>query len=104
MLPRIIHGFTLIEILVALLIFSIIGAISSQFTGQAVVLIEFCWRERGLILQPDQSHSITCVADLADRRVEAILDGGILEIEWRDDDHVTMTGPFATSFRGRVLV
>jgi len=48
-----------------------VGAISSQFTGQAVVLIEFCWRERGLILQPDQSHSITCVADLADRRVVA---------------------------------
>ncbi len=37
---------------------------------------------------------------LTGRRVETRLDGGSLVIEWRDDDHVTMTGPAAISFTG----
>jgi len=37
---------------------------------------------------------------LTGRRVEVILDGGPLTIEWRDDGHVLMTGPVATSFEG----
>ena len=37
---------------------------------------------------------------LMGRRVEVILDGGPLEIEWRDDGQVEMTGPVATSFKG----
>jgi diaminopimelate epimerase len=39
---------------------------------------------------------------LTDRKVELILDGGSLFIEWRDDNHVLMTGPAAFPFRGRV--
>lgn len=40
---------------------------------------------------------------LTDRKVELMLDGGTLTIEWRQDDgHVLMTGPTATPFRGRV--
>ena len=27
-------------------------------------------------------------------------DGGVLELEWRADGHVLMTGPVATSFTG----
>jgi diaminopimelate epimerase len=38
---------------------------------------------------------------LADRRAEVQLDGGALEIEWRGDGHVMMTGPAALSFEGR---
>lgn len=34
------------------------------------------------------------------RRVAVTLDGGVLDIEWRDDGHVLMTGPVATSFAG----
>ena len=34
------------------------------------------------------------------RRVAVTLDGGVLQIEWRDDGHVLMTGPVATSFAG----
>lgn len=34
------------------------------------------------------------------RRVAVTLDGGVLNIEWRDDGHVLMTGPVATSFAG----
>jgi diaminopimelate epimerase len=37
---------------------------------------------------------------LTDRRAEVILDGGPLDIEWRDDGHVIMTGPVALSFTG----
>ena len=37
---------------------------------------------------------------LTERCVEVQLDGGPLSIEWRDDDHVIMTGPTAISFSG----
>ena len=40
---------------------------------------------------------------LTDRKVELVLDGGSLIIEWREvDDHVLMTGPTAMPFRGRL--
>jgi diaminopimelate epimerase len=39
---------------------------------------------------------------LANRKVELVLDGGSLSIDWRDDDHVYMTGPTAMPFRGFV--
>jgi diaminopimelate epimerase len=37
---------------------------------------------------------------LTGRKAEVILDGGALEIEWREDGHVFMTGPVAVSFSG----
>ena len=38
---------------------------------------------------------------LAERKAELTLDGGTLEIEWREaDGHVLLTGPVATSFSG----
>jgi diaminopimelate epimerase len=39
---------------------------------------------------------------LAERRASVVVDGGVLEIAWRDDDHVLMTGPVATSYQGHV--
>ena len=36
----------------------------------------------------------------AGRKVTVVLDGGPLEIEWRADGHVLMTGPVAISFSG----
>lgn len=40
---------------------------------------------------------------LTGRKVKVELDGGVLDIEWReDDDHVLMTGPAALSFKGEV--
>jgi diaminopimelate epimerase len=41
---------------------------------------------------------------LTHRRAMVIVDGGTLEIEWRDDGHVLMTGPTATAFRGQVAL
>jgi diaminopimelate epimerase len=37
---------------------------------------------------------------LAERKAEIVADGGALEIEWRADGHVLMTGPVAVSFTG----
>ena len=37
---------------------------------------------------------------LTERKVTVIADGGPLEIEWRADGHVLMTGPAAVSFSG----
>jgi diaminopimelate epimerase len=38
---------------------------------------------------------------LAERNAEIILDGGSLDIEWREDGHVLMTGPATLVFEGR---
>lgn len=40
-------------------------------------------------------------AGLTDRKVTVTLPGGDLAIEWREDDHVLMTGPIAYEFEGR---
>ncbi|HAA92602.1 MAG TPA: diaminopimelate epimerase, partial [Rhodospirillaceae bacterium] len=41
--------------------------------------------------------------ELAGRKVVLDLDGGQLDIEWREaDSHVLMTGPVATSFTGEI--
>jgi diaminopimelate epimerase len=37
---------------------------------------------------------------LVDRRVTVTLPGGALDIEWREDGEIVMTGPAAESFRG----
>ncbi|HET6307258.1 MAG TPA: diaminopimelate epimerase [Rhodopila sp.] len=39
---------------------------------------------------------------LTQRRAKIIVDGGTLEIIWREDGHVLMTGPVAMAFRGEV--
>lgn len=39
---------------------------------------------------------------LTGRRAAVAMDGGILEIEWREDDHVLMTGPVATAYTGSI--
>jgi diaminopimelate epimerase len=39
---------------------------------------------------------------LVARRATVVVDGGELQIEWRDDGHVLMTGPVATAFTGAV--
>jgi diaminopimelate epimerase len=38
---------------------------------------------------------------LTDRNVAVTLPGGDLGIEWREDDHVLMTGPIEYEFEGR---
>ncbi len=41
--------------------------------------------------------------DLAARKLEVVLDGGTLAIEWRaSDDHIVMTGPTTLVYRGEI--
>jgi len=39
---------------------------------------------------------------LTGRRADVVLDGGTLAIEWLENNHVLMTGPWATSFQGEI--
>jgi diaminopimelate epimerase len=39
---------------------------------------------------------------LTGRAATIVVDGGELEIAWREDGHVLMTGPVATAFTGTV--
>lgn len=39
---------------------------------------------------------------LTDRKVRIVLDGGALDIEWRADNHVLMTGPTELNFTGEL--
>jgi diaminopimelate epimerase len=41
---------------------------------------------------------------LTHRRAQVIVDGGTLTIEWREDNHVLMTGPAVTAFRGEITL
>jgi diaminopimelate epimerase len=47
--------------------------------------------------------AVVCAARIGrtDRKVTVTLPGGDLAIEWREDDHVLMTGPIAYEFEGR---
>lgn len=39
---------------------------------------------------------------LSQRKAKILMDGGELEIEWRDDNHLYMTGPAAIAFEGEI--
>jgi diaminopimelate epimerase len=61
----------------------------------------------GITLACGTGAAATAVAahrkGLTNRKVELILDGGSLILEWREEDgHVLMTGPGVTSFTGEV--
>jgi putative molybdopterin biosynthesis protein len=45
------------------------AAVGSRFAGQPVVLVEFCRRDRGLVVSPGAAGQISAIADLAGRRV-----------------------------------
>jgi diaminopimelate epimerase len=61
-------------------------------------------RGAGITLACGSGACATAVAavrrGLTDRKVELIMDGGSLTAEWREDGHVLLTGPVATSFTG----
>ena len=61
-------------------------------------------RGAGITLACGSGACSTAVAavrrGLTDRKVELIMDGGSLTAEWREDDHVLLTGPVTTSFTG----
>ena len=65
-------------------------------------------RGAGITLACGSGACATAVAavrqGLTDRKVELIMDGGSLTAEWREDNHVLLTGPVATSFTGMLEI
>ncbi len=77
---------------------------AAQVGGRDAIRLRVWERGVGLTRACGTAACATLVAasrrDLTARRARVRLDGGALEIEWRADDHVVMTGPVATSFTG----
>jgi excisionase family DNA binding protein len=77
-----------------------VGVVAERFANAPVVLLEFAWRDRGLIVQPGREAEFPDIAALAGRRVvprqpaagsqvllEQLLGAGAtgtLEVEWTD--------------------
>ncbi|HKQ45173.1 MAG TPA: diaminopimelate epimerase [Rhizomicrobium sp.] len=79
----------------------------AQVLDQGRIRMRVWERGVGVTLACGTGACATAVAairrGLTGRKVEILLDGGSLAIEWRqEDDHVLMTGPTAMPFRGRV--
>jgi len=79
----------------------------AQVLDQGRIRMRVWERGVGITLACGTGACATAVAamrrGLVGRKVELLLDGGTLTIEWREaDDHVLMTGPTAMPFRGRL--
>jgi diaminopimelate epimerase len=78
----------------------------AQVLDQGRIRMRVWERGVGVTLACGTGACATAVAairrGLTERKVELVLDGGSLLIEWREEDgHVLMTGPTAMPFRGR---
>ncbi len=78
----------------------------AQVTGPDRLRLRVCERGAGITRACGTGACAAAVAaarrGLTGRCVTVTLDGGPLEIEWREDGHVEMTGPVATSFVGEL--
>jgi diaminopimelate epimerase len=76
----------------------------AQVLNRAQIRLRVWERGAGLTLACGTGACAALVAavrrELTERHAILVLDGGTLEIEWRADNHVMMTGPVATSFTG----
>ncbi len=78
----------------------------AEITGPDSLRLRVWERGAGLTLACGSGACAAAVAahrrGLTGRRVAVAVDGGDLEIEWREDGHVVMSGPAEESFRGMV--
>jgi diaminopimelate epimerase len=78
----------------------------AQIVSPKRIRVRVWERGDGLTLACGSGACATLVAaarrGLTERHAEIVADGGTLEIEWRQDNHVIMTGAVATSFRGTI--
>jgi diaminopimelate epimerase len=78
----------------------------AQIVSPKRIRVRIWERGDGLTLACGSGACATLVAaarrGLSERRAEIVADGGTLEIEWRADNHVIMTGAVATSYRGMI--
>ena len=77
---------------------------AAQIIGDGRIRLRVWERGAGITRACGSGACATAVAahlrGLTGRRVEVMLDGGLLTIEWQDDNRVMMTGPAAISFSG----
>ena len=76
----------------------------AQVTGRDSLRLRVWERGAGLTRACGTAACAAAVAavrkGLTGRRVAVTLPGGVLDIEWRDDGHVLMTGPVESAFAG----
>lgn len=78
----------------------------AQVKSKSEVRLRVWERGAGLTQACGSAACATAVAGarkrLTDRTVRVVLDGGALDIEWRADNHVLMTGPSELNFTGEL--
>jgi len=78
----------------------------AQIEDRQTIRLRVWERGAGLTLACGTGACAALVAaarrDLTDRTATVLVDGGELLIEWRDDNHVIMTGPAAVDFAGEL--
>jgi len=79
----------------------------AQIVGQDAIRMKVWERGTGITMACGTGACATAVAShlmgLSDRKVDVIMDGGTLGIEWREcDNHVYMTGPAEFVFEGEI--
>jgi diaminopimelate epimerase len=76
----------------------------AQVIDRSTIRLRVWERGAGLTLACGTGACAAAIAaarrGLTDHVVEMRLDGGVLNIDWRDDDHVMMTGPAEISYTG----
>ena len=78
----------------------------AEVEGRHAIRLKVWERGAGLTRACGTGACATAVAamrrGLVDRRVSVALPGGALDIEWRDDGRIVMTGPATTAFVGEI--
>jgi len=78
----------------------------AQIISQGAIKMRVWERTAGLTLACGSAACAVIVAaarrELTGRGAEVMLPGGTLKMAWREDGHVMMTGPVATSFAGHL--
>jgi len=78
----------------------------AQIISHGAIRMRVWERTAGITLACGSAACAVMVAaarrELTGRGAEIALDGGTLKMAWREDGHVMMTGPVATSFAGRL--
>lgn len=78
----------------------------AQVKSRSEIRVRVWERSAGLTQACGSAACATAVAAarkrLTDRKVKIVLDGGALDIFWREDNHVLMTGPTELNFTGEL--